>query len=54
MRDLFVADEGIGQIVGNLSIDNELMTVRLGGGFSSSRGLCVRPDRAHTASSIRS
>ena len=29
MRDLFVADEGIGQIVGNLSIDNELMTVRL-------------------------
>ena len=29
VRDLFVADEGIGQIVGNLSIDNELMTVRL-------------------------
>ena len=29
MRDVFVADEGIGQIVGNLSIDNELMTVRL-------------------------
>jgi len=28
VRDLFVADEGIGQIVGNLSIDNELMTVR--------------------------
>ena len=29
VRDLFVADEGIGQIVGNLSIDNKLMTVRL-------------------------
>ena len=29
VRDLFVADEGIGQIVGNLSIDNDLMTVRL-------------------------
>jgi hypothetical protein len=28
MRDLFVADEGIGQIVGNLSIDNKLVTVR--------------------------
>ena len=29
VSDLFVADEGIGQIVGDLSIDNELMTVRL-------------------------
>jgi hypothetical protein len=29
VRDVFVADEGIGQIVGNLSIDNDLMTVRL-------------------------
>jgi TamB, inner membrane protein subunit of TAM complex len=29
VRDLFVADEGIGQIVSNLSIDNKLMTVRL-------------------------
>jgi hypothetical protein len=29
LRDLFVADEGIGQIVGNLSIDNDLMTVRV-------------------------
>ena len=29
VRDLFVADEGIGQIVGNLSIDNKMMTVRL-------------------------
>jgi translocation and assembly module TamB len=28
VRDLFVADEGVGQIVGNLSIDNDLMTVR--------------------------
>jgi hypothetical protein len=28
VRDLFVADEGIGQIVGNISIDNKLMTVR--------------------------
>ncbi len=27
-RDLFVADEGIGEIVGNLSIDDKLMTVR--------------------------
>jgi hypothetical protein len=27
-RDLFVADEGIGQIVSNLSIDDKLMTVR--------------------------
>ena len=29
VRDLFVADEGIGEIVGNLSIDDKLMTVRL-------------------------
>ena len=29
IRDLFVADEGIGQIVGNLSVDDALMTVRL-------------------------
>jgi hypothetical protein len=29
VRDLFVADEGIGQVVGNLSIDNTLMTIRL-------------------------
>ena len=29
VRDLFVADEGIGQIVGNLSVDNKMMTVRL-------------------------
>jgi hypothetical protein len=28
VRDLFVADEGIGQIVGNLSIENNVMTVR--------------------------
>ena len=29
VRDVFVADEGIGQIVGNLGIDNDLLTVRL-------------------------
>jgi translocation and assembly module TamB len=29
VRDVFVADEGIGQIVGNLSVDNDLLTVRL-------------------------
>jgi translocation and assembly module TamB len=29
VRDLFVADEGIGQIVGNLGVDNDLLTVRL-------------------------
>ena len=29
VRDVFVADEGIGQIVGNLSVDNNLLTVRL-------------------------
>ena len=28
IRDVFVADEGIGQIVGNLSVDNDLLTVR--------------------------
>ena len=28
VRDLFVADEGIGQIVGNLTIDNDLLTLR--------------------------
>ena len=29
VRDVFVADEGIGQIVGNLGVDNDLLTVRL-------------------------
>jgi hypothetical protein len=29
VRDLFVADEGIGQIVGNLSIDDKLLTIRI-------------------------
>jgi translocation and assembly module TamB len=29
LRDLFIADEGIGQVVGDISVNDELMTLRL-------------------------
>ena len=47
VRDLFVADEGIGQIVGNLSVDNNLMTVRLEAASPRLAVSAIRPDRPH-------
>ena len=47
ISDFFVGDEGIGQVIGELNINADLLTLKMRGGVAPSRGVRRRPDCAH-------